>query len=161
MPTGPVSNKRPAPRPTRAAQSTHASDSTPTKSTSGAKNTTHTTMVETPAHWPCRQTDTPAVNRIGSGPGEEIPNAIATCPADAAPWFWDMFAVLNDDSLGAEYRNLLQAFSSLEATYGWKTGSKHLSVKGRPQKVTAWINNGRKSFALDASGCKEFSGNGG
>lgn len=80
-----------------------------------------------------------------------------TCPENAVPWFQDIFPVINDTSLGKSYEKLLWSYMALEAGYGWQTGSTHLSAKGRPQKITAWINNGRKSFVLESGNCEAFA----
>lgn len=77
-------------------------------------------------------------------------NTTLTCPGK-------IFPVINNKSLGKTYKNLLQSFIQLEAGYGWQTGGMHLSARGQPPKVTAWINNEQKSFVLEPKNCEAFA----
>ncbi|TRM55224.1 hypothetical protein BD626DRAFT_419739 [Schizophyllum amplum] len=76
-------------------------------------------------------------------------NQPPSCPADALPWFQNIFDVVNRPELGDDYYHLLRAWTVLESNHGFDINKgATLTVPGAPAKptaLTAWINGGRRA----------------
>lgn len=81
---------------------------------------------------------------------EQPKQQMLTIPLDAPQWVKDLWPVVYNDELGAEFDAVVGSWLVFEWKCGWVTG-KNLSLKKHPQRVSSWIMGGCQKV-IDVSG---------